>query len=162
MKRLLFALCFVALLSAVTVELTEGMLGSVEYTVKDPDARDSSLTIVILKGDTQYAVYSEPDFDGVYHNSFQVVEPGEYTLRAYNMDTGGAGESTIVLSPAQNNSPLQKAIEETKKETTEQQVLIDIPDEQASVLPYLIIGFFILLLAIVLFANPFKKKKKKR
>ncbi len=162
MKHLLFALCFVAILSAITVELSEGTFGSVDYRIEDPDARDSSLTIVVMRENVQHAVYIETDFDGVHLGSFPIIEPGTYTLRAYNKDTGGSGESTITLSPSESSLPIAEAVEEAKEEATEQQTTIELPDGQESWFLYLIVGLVILLIIILLFANPLKKQKKKK
>ena len=162
MKQILFALCFVALLSAITVEMEEGAFGTIEYTIEDRNAYNSTLTIVVMQGEAQHSVYSIEGCNGLYDGKFQILEPATYTIKVYNLDTGEAGEATLSISPEKTAAQAASAVEEVKEEATAQQVIIDIPQEQESWLIYLIVGVFIVLIVVILFANPLKGKKKKK
>jgi len=162
MKYLLFALCFVALLSAITVELEEGAFGTIEYTIEDRNAYNSTLTIVVMQAGAQHSVYTVDGYNGVYSGEFQILEPDTYTLKVYNLDTGEIGEATLAMPPEKSSAAVAPAVEVAKEESTKQQTIIDLPQEQESWLLYLIVGVFILIILVILFANPLKKHKKKK
>jgi len=115
-----------------------------------------------MQGEAQHSVYSIEGCNGLYDGKFQILEPATYTIKVYNLDTGEAGEATLSISPEKTAAQAASAVEEVKEEATAQQVIIDIPQEQESWLIYLIVGVFIVLIVVILFANPLKGKKKKK
>ena len=159
---MLFILCFVAILSAMSIELKETIPGLIEYRIEDRDAYNSSLVIVVLKGNTQHAVYRVEEFNGLHSEQFQMIGPGTYTVTAYSMDTGNTAESEITISPQKISQETKKAFEEIEKGLIEEQAAVALSEEQTSWLTYLIVGLFIVIVIMLLFGNPLKKPKKKK
>jgi len=160
MKRLLFALVFVSLLCAMTLELEEKALGTIGYTIQEGGAHNTSLIVVMLQGNTQHSS-QQTDFDGVYQGTFYAIEPGTYTVRAVNPETGASAEAKITLLFQENTGELAELTQQVQEEQIEQAQTISIPEEQASWFPYLLVGVFLLIVIVILFANPLKKTKKK-
>lgn len=161
MKQLLFALVFISLLCAMSLELEEKALGTVGYTVQESGAYNNSLILVVLQGDTQYSVQETPDFNGFYKGTFHVIEPGTYTVRVVNPDTGASAEAKITLASQEHAAEIAQVTQNIKEEQTEAAQTIALPEDQTSWFPYLIVGVFLLIIVILLFANPLKKTQKK-
>ena len=144
----------------MTLELEEKALGTIGYSVQEGGAYNTSLIVVMLQDDTQHSTH-KTDFDGVYKDSFHVIEPGTYTVRAVNPETGASAEAKITLSFAENTGELAELTQQVQEEQIEQAQTISIPEDQASWFPYLLVGGFLLIVIVILFANPLKKTKKK-
>lgn len=162
MRRLLFTLCFVALLSAMSIELTEKNFGTLEYSLEERGAYNSNLTIIVLKGNVQYTVQEVTGFNGLYTGEIPILEPGTYTVKAFNANTGGKAEASINLAPQEEFLPTEESVEELKEEIAQEQLPLEIVSEQFPFLPYLIVGLFVVIVALLIFGNPLKKPKKKK
>ena len=161
MKQLLFALVFISLLCAMTLELEEKALGTIGYSVQEGGAYNTSLIVVVLQGDTQHSVY-KTEFNGLYKGTFHAVEPGTYTVRAVNPESGASADAKITISFAESTAELAQLTQEVQEEQIEQAQIISIPEDQAFWFPYVIVGVFLLIVIVILFANPLKKTKKKK
>lgn len=162
MKRLLFILCFVALLSAMEVGLEQKNQIFIEYSIKERGAVNSTLNIVVFKGNVQYTVLEVSGFNGEHIGQLEAVEPATYTFRAYDLDTGEDAESSIVISAQAMGLPPEHTVEKLKGEVAQEQGSLEAVSEEYSWLPYLIVVLFVVIVALVIFGNPLKNPKKKK
>ncbi|MCP4647418.1 MAG: hypothetical protein GY852_06740 [bacterium] len=163
MKNLLFILCFVAFLSAtMIVEVEEKGFATLVYHVEEAGALDSTLTVVVMEGDTQQTVQEVTGFNGLYTGEVQVMEPGTYTVKVYNLNTGQDGEATINFAPQEKLLPTDESVEQLKEQAAEEHVSLEPITEQYPWLIYLIVVLFVIIVAMLLFGNPLKKPKKKK
>ncbi|MBD3397633.1 hypothetical protein GF412_00680 [Candidatus Micrarchaeota archaeon] len=162
MRRLLFILCFVALLSAMSVELEQESQIFIEYKIEERGALDSSLTIVVFKDSTQYDVLQVSGFNGLHTGRIEALEPATYTFKAYNLDTGEDAEASITVSPQSMGMPNEQSVEQIKEDVAQEQASLEQVSMQFTWLPYLIVALLVVIAALIIFGNPLKKPKKKK
>jgi hypothetical protein len=163
MRNLLFILCLVAFLSAsMNVEVEGKGFSTLVYHVEEAGALNSTLTVVVLEGNTQHAVQEVTGFNGLHTGEIPGMSPGIYTVKVYNIDTGNVGQAGIDFAPQETLLPTDESIEELKEQSAEQQLSLDPVTEQYPWLPYLIVVLFVVIVAMILFGNPLKKSKKKK
>jgi hypothetical protein len=162
MRKLLFILCFIALLSAMGIELTEKNFGTLEYSIEERGASNSNLTIIAFKGNVQLMVQEVQGFNGIYSGEISIIEPGTYTVKAFNENTGKRAEASISLAPQEKLLPTEESVEKLRGEIAQEQLSLETVSEQAPWLPYLIVVLFVFIVALLIFGNPLTKPKKKK
>ena len=162
MKQLLFALCLVVLIFSMSVELEQPRTGSIKYTVIERGALNSTLHLVVTKGDVQHSVFTIEGFNGLYSGEFFIVAPGDYTVKAYNLDTGNTAQAAIKISVPGVVPSGETPIEKIEEQFAEQSAAIREEPEQMAWVPYLIVVLVVVIAALLLFGNPLKKPKKKK
>ena|GEM_PF-982494 len=163
MKNLLFILCFAAIISAsMTVEVEGKGFSTLVYHVEEAGALNSTLTVVVLEGNTQQVVQEVSGFNGLYTGEISALAPGTYTVKVYNLDTGNIGQAGITFAPQEELLPTEEAVEELQEQAAEEQTSLAPVTEQYPWLPYLIVALFVVIVAIIIFGNPLKKPKKKK
>ncbi len=164
MKNLLFILCFAAIIFAGTmnVEVEGKGFSTLIYHVEEAGALNSTLTVVVLEGNTQKAVQEVTGFNGLYTGEISALPPGTYTVKVYNMDTGNIGQAEINFAPQEKLLPTEESVVQLKEQAAEQQTSLAPVTDQYPWLPYLIVALFVIIVAMLLFGNPLKKPKKKK
>ncbi|MBD3390102.1 hypothetical protein GF415_04105 [Candidatus Micrarchaeota archaeon] len=159
MRTALFILCFVALVFPMSVELEEKTPYMLEYRIEERGAYDANLTLVFFRDGTQIYAEEIQGFNGLHEGELQVLERGTYTLKAYDTTTGDTGETALTVSELPSGSLAESApTAELQEEYEDASTTLE--QSGLSWLPYLIILLFVFLVALLLFGNPFKKKKK--
>jgi hypothetical protein len=162
MKRVLFALCLFAMLSAMEITLDQQNPAFIEYRIEERGAADSTLTLVVAKDNVQHHVEEITGFDGLYTGQFPALGPGTYTVVVYDINTSEVGEASITIAPIAAPEEIEESLEGAKAEYGEEQAVFEDIEEQAPWLPYLIVVLFVLIVALLLFGNPLKKQKKRK
>ncbi len=159
MRTALFILCFVALIFPMSVGLEEKTPYTLEYRIEERGAYDANLTLVFFRDGTQFYVEEVYGFNGLHEGELQVLDRGTYTLRAYDTTTGDTGEAALAVSELPSGS-LSEAAPTAELQEEYEEVSTTLEQAGFSWLPYLIILLFVFLVVLLLFGNPFKKKKK--
>lgn len=158
MKAMLLLLCAFSLLFAMELDVQEKEFGNIEYTVRELGSSNSTLHVALIKGQSQYYFESVDGFNGVYKGSIPLLPPGTYTLNVADLNTGDSAEKTFSVLPSSAEG-VQKNLGEMKSEVVEESTNLHM-EESFPLLPWVIVGLFVVIMVILIFANPLKKKKK--
>ncbi len=150
-------LCIFALVFSMELEISQISLGYYEYKVKELNAMNTSLQIVVMKDGKQFYVEDIQEYDGLHKGALTLRTPGQYQVSAFNPQTGASAEAGVaVSSPVLSEEFQQNFSSEQQKQAEE---YISIPAEEiVPGLPFIIVGLFVILVALILFGNPLKKK----
>ena len=162
MKQLLFILCLVALLSAMSVELEQPRMGSIKYTISERGALNSTLYIVVLREGVQHGVLTIEGFNGLYSGEFPIFSQGEYIVNVYNLGTGKTAQAKMMVSAPDAIPAGETSIEEIEQQFAEQAAKIREEPEYMEWVPYFIVALVVVIAALLLFGNPLKKPREKR
>lgn len=157
MKSVLLLLCAFALVFAMDLEIRQVSLGAYEYTVKELNAVNTSLQVVVMKEGKQYYVEDFANYDGYQKGRLTLLQPGNYEVTAFNPNTGGTAVSTIAITSPTISEEFRENFSEQQKQAIEEQTRIPV-EQIIPGLPYIIVGLFVVLVALIVFGNPLKKK----
>ncbi len=157
MKSVLILLCAFALVFSMDLEISPFALGYYEYTVKELNAVNTSLQIVVMKDGAQYYVEDIGKYDGLYKGNLSLRQPGQYTITAINPKTGESAETMLAVASPVLSDEFKANFSAEQKQVVKEAT--SIPAEQIIPgLPFIIVGICIILIALIVFGNPLKKK----
>ena len=157
MKRIFALLCMFALVFSMDLEINQVSIGYYEYKVKELNAVNTSLQVVVMKDGKQFYVEDVPKYDGLQRGSLTLRTPGQYLITAFNPQTGASAEVGLVVSSPVLSEEFQQNFSAEQNQAIEEK--ISIPSEELIPgLPFIIVGISVVLIALLVFGNPLKKK----
>lgn len=157
MKRLFALLCMFALVFSMDLEINQVSIGYYEYKVKELNAVNTSLQILVMKDGKQFYVEDVPGYDGLYRGSLTLRTPGQYLIAASNPQTGASAEAGLIVSSPVLSEEFQENFTAGQEQAIEENISIP-AQELIPGLPFIIVGIFVILIALLVFGNPLKKK----
>ncbi|MEM4272017.1 MAG: hypothetical protein QXH30_00325, partial [Candidatus Bilamarchaeaceae archaeon] len=113
--------------------------------------------IVVMKDGKQYYVEDIPAYDGMHTGALTLRQPGQYLITAFNPHTGGEAEARVAVAPPPLSEEFQKNASAEQQRQAEE--YLSLPASEAIPgLPLIIVAVFIILVALLVFGNPLKKK----
>lgn len=157
MKKLFALICMFALVFPMELEINQLTVGYYEYSVKELNAVNTSLQVVVLKEGKQYYVEDIAGYNGLHRGKLTLREPGRYMVTAFNTQTGESAEAGVVVAAPAISQEAQQEFEAEQQKQAEE--YLEIPAQEiVPGLPFIVVGLFVVLVALILFGNPLKKK----
>jgi hypothetical protein len=157
-RILLLAVLAISLSCAMEISLEELTPGRVHYRVVERGASGSTLYLIAMLGETQYSVTPITEFNGIAEGEIFLLDEGEYTVTAKNLDTGSEASAQIRVPQPRTLAQAQESSEELQEQFVEAQSTLPISGDS----PFLLLGAAVLLLvllaAVIIYANPFKQQ----
>lgn len=157
MKSLLVLLCAFALVFSMELEVSQVYVNYYEYQVKEINAMNTSLQIIVMKDGAQYYVEDISEYDGLYRGKLTLRQPGQYVVTVINPETGQSAEATIAVTAPVLSEEFKQNFSAQQQQAVEEQISLP-AEEIIPGLPLLIVGIAIVLIALLVFGNPLKKK----
>ncbi|MBN2121686.1 hypothetical protein JW721_01335 [Candidatus Micrarchaeota archaeon] len=156
-RILLFAVLAISLSCAMEIALEELTPGRVHYRVVERGASGSTLYLIAMLGETQYSVTPIEGFNGIAEGEIFLLDEGEYTITAKNLDTGSEASERIQIPQPRTLAQAQESSEELQEQFVEAQSTLPLSGDS----PVLLLGAAVLLLvllaALIIYANPFRQ-----
>ncbi len=161
-RILLFAVLAISLSCAMEITLEELTPGRVHYRIVERGASGSTLYLIAMLGETQYSVTPIEGFNGIAEEEIFLLDEGEYTITAKNIDTGSEASEQIRIPQPRTLAQAQESSEELQEQLVEAQSTLPLSEGS----PILLLGAAVLLLvllaAVIIYANPFRPQSAKK
>lgn len=157
MKRIFALLCMFALVFSMDLEISQVSIGYYEYKVKELNAVNTSLQIVVMKDGKQFYVEDIAKYDGLHKGSLALRQPGQYLISAINPQTGASAEAGLIVSSPVLSEEFQENFSAGQEEAIQEKISIP-AEELIPGLPFIIVGISVILIALLVFGNPLKRK----
>lgn len=161
-RILLLAVLAISLSCAMEITLEELTPGRVHYRVVERGASGSTLYLIAMLEEAQYSVTPIEGFNGIAEGEIFLLDEGEYTITAKNLDTGSEVSAQIQVPQPRTLAQAKESSEELGEQLVEAQTTLPLSGDS----PILLLGAAVLLLvllaAVIIYANPFRQQSKKK
>jgi hypothetical protein len=160
-RLLLFAVLSLSLACAMEIELEELSPGRVHYRVLESGASGSTLYLVAMLGEAQYSVTQATGFNGIAEGEMFLIEEGEYTITATNIDTGSEASAKIQIPQPGTLAEAGEASEEMEERLIEAQTTLPLGEDSSPILLGAAVLLLALIAALAIYANPFRQQSER-